>query len=87
MQAEPGVWVVGPEAVSVKSKPTPARATVAGVATADDVTVRTPVEEPLAGGPKTTEAVQLAPAARVLVQVFCVTLNGAAVARAMEPIA
>ena len=71
----------------MKSKPVPESATVAGVATAAELTVSAPVAEPPALGGKTTEAVQLAPAARLPVQVFCAMLNGAVAASATEPMA
>ena len=71
----------------MKSKPVPESATVAGVATAVELTVSDPEAEPPVLGVKTTEAVQLAPAARLPVQPFCVMLNGAEAASATDPMA
>ena len=71
----------------MKSKPVPESATVAGVATAVELMESEPVAEPPAVGEKTTEAVQLAPAARLPVQPFCATLKGPEAASVTEPMA
>jgi hypothetical protein len=59
--------------------PVPLKATLAGTGTEAEATARVPVAVPLTVGVNITPAVQLAPAARLLVQVFCVRLKGAAV--------
>jgi len=80
------VWLTGPVIPTVKSNPVPESATVAGVATAEELTVSAPDEAPPELGWKTTEAVQFAPAARLPVQVFCAMLNGALAASESDPI-
>ena len=70
---------------TVKSKPVPESATVAGVATAAELMVSVPVAGPPVLGAKATATVQLAPAARLPVQPFCVMLKGAEVTREIDP--
>ena len=82
------VSLAGPEKASVKSKPVPESATVTGAATDDELTVSVPVMRTRQRwAERTTEAVQLAPAARLPVQVFCAMLNGADAASVTEPMA
>ena len=72
---------------TLKAKPTPESATVAGVATALELTVRVPLAEPPMIGAKTIDTVQLAPAAKLPVQPFCVMLNGAESTTEIAPMA
>jgi hypothetical protein len=62
----------------------PLNATLAGAVTVAEVTVKMPVAAPMAVGVKITPTVQLAPPARLLGQLFCVKLNGAATVSVSE---
>ena len=67
--------VAGVTPIPAETAPVPLSVTLAGVAIEADVTVNVPVSVPVAVGSKTTPTVQLAPAARLVVQVFCVRPN------------
>ena len=62
---------------TVKLKPVPESPTEAGWATEPELTVRVPAAVPPRVGVKTSEAVQLSPAAKPLEQVFWAMLKGA----------
>ena len=66
---------VGANWIAAPAAPVPLSNTVAGVATEAELTVNVPDAAPTAVGRKTTPIVQFAPAARLPVQEFCVTLN------------
>ena len=77
------VWLVAPEAVTVKSNgtvPVPLRATATGLAADVETMDKVPVAAPEMVGVKTTPVEQLAPADRLLAQVFWVRLKGGATA-------
>jgi hypothetical protein len=66
----------GVTAMAAPVAPVPLSKIVAGVVTDVEVNVNRPVVAPFAVGAKTTAAVQLAPAARLVPHVVCVTLKG-----------
>src|SRR5580692_3456588 len=66
---------LGVTSIAAPAAPVPPSGTVAGVAIADELKINTPVVAPPVVGAKTTPTAQLAPAARLPLQVLCVTLN------------